>query len=70
MALPPTTDQTRADGFRRRAIELAEEARNEARPGGGSLIDKARSSIAPADMLAPELPPEPQIFRKLRSMGV
>jgi hypothetical protein len=60
----PIDHRRRADGLRRRAIELAREAYNEADRGRRRfLLDKARSSIAAADAIAPELPPEPQIFR-------
>jgi hypothetical protein len=54
----------RADAYRRRAIELAEEARWENDKGRRRfLLDKARSAIAAADKIAAELEPEPQIFR-------
>jgi|SoiMethySBSTD1v2_1073268.scaffolds.fasta_scaffold4780335_1 hypothetical protein len=59
----PITDG-RPDAYRRRAIELAEEARGEADQARRRfLLDKARAFVRCADELAPELPPEPQIFR-------
>jgi hypothetical protein len=30
-------------------------------------LDKARSAVAAADEIAPELPPEPQIFRNSKT---
>jgi hypothetical protein len=60
------TDRRRADQYRRRAIELAQEARDEADKGRRRfLLDKARSSMAAADAIAPELPSEPEFFRKM-----
>jgi hypothetical protein len=65
MTLPIDTDHRRADGYRRRAIELAEEARNEEDRGRRRfLLDKARSAVAAADAIAPEPPPQPEIFRR------
>ena len=59
MTLPIDTDRRRADNYRRRAIELAQEARWEADKGRRRfLLDKARSSVAAADEIAPELPSE------------
>jgi hypothetical protein len=56
---------SRADTYRRRAIELAEEARWENdKARRRFLLDKARGAVAAADEIAPELPAEPQIFRK------
>jgi hypothetical protein len=58
MTLPIDHDRRRADAYRRRAIELAEEARWEADQGRRRfLLDKARSAVAAADEIAPELPP-------------
>jgi hypothetical protein len=63
--MPMDPDQRRADALRRRAIELAQQARWEADTGRRRfLTDKARSAVAVADEIAPELPPEPEIFRK------
>jgi hypothetical protein len=53
------------DTSRRRADALAKEARWEADKGRRRFLnDKARSSLAAADEIAPELASEPQIFRK------
>jgi hypothetical protein len=61
MTLPADPDRRRADALRRRAIELAQEARwEEDKAQRHFLLDKARSSVAAADEIAPELPPEPQ----------
>ena len=48
----PIDDSRRADNYRRRAIELATEARDEADRGRRKfLLDKARSSLAAADAI-------------------
>jgi hypothetical protein len=58
----PIDDSRRADALRRRAVELGLEARNkDDKARRRLLIDKARSSIAAADAIAPELPAEPEI---------
>jgi hypothetical protein len=68
MTLPIDTDHRRADQYRRRAIELAQEARWEADRGRRNfLLDKARSAVAAADEIAAGLPPEPQIFRNSKT---
>jgi hypothetical protein len=65
MTLPIDNDRRRADQYRRRAIELAEEARWEADKGRRRfLLDKARRAVAATDEIAPELPSEPEIFRR------
>jgi hypothetical protein len=65
MTLPIDPDRRRADALRLRAIELAKEARWEAdKSRRRFLTDKARSAVAAADAIAPELPAEPEIFRK------
>jgi hypothetical protein len=64
----PIVDR-RADALRRRAIELAQEARWEADKGRRRfLLDKARSAVAAADATAPEPPPQPEIFRSASMM--
>jgi hypothetical protein len=61
----PIDHSRRADALRRRAIELAQEARWEADRGRRNfLLDKARSAVAAADEIAPELSSEPEIFRR------
>jgi hypothetical protein len=65
MTAPIDPDRRRADALRLRAIELAQEARWEENKGRRRfLTDKARSAVAAADAIAPELPPEPEIFRR------
>jgi hypothetical protein len=62
MMTPIDPDRRRADALRRRAIELAQEARSEEHKGRRRfLTDKARSAVAAADEIAPELPSEPEI---------
>jgi hypothetical protein len=64
MTAPIDPDRRRADALRLRAIELAQEARWEENKGRRRfLTDKARSAVAAADEIAPELPSEPQVFR-------
>ena len=63
--LPIDHDHHRADALRRRAIELAQQARwEDDKAQRHFLLDKARSAVAAADEIAPELPSEPKIFRK------
>jgi hypothetical protein len=65
MTLPADPDRRRADALRKRAMELAIEARwQEDKSQRHFLLDKARSSLAAADAIAPELPSEPEIFRR------
>jgi hypothetical protein len=53
MMLPIDTSRRRADAYRRRAIELAQEARWENDKGRRRfLLDKARSAVAAADEIA------------------
>jgi hypothetical protein len=52
---------SRADAFRRRAIELAMQAKREDDPGQRRfLIDKARNLVNVADALDPQPPDEPE----------
>jgi hypothetical protein len=63
MTLPIDNERRRADALRLRAIELAQEARWEENKGRRHfLLDKARSAVAAADEIAPELPSKPQVF--------
>jgi hypothetical protein len=59
-------EAVRADAFRRRAIELAMQAKREDDPGERRfLLDKARNLVNVADAMDPPPPPsEPEIFRK------
>jgi hypothetical protein len=62
--LPVDQEAARADAFRRRAIELAMQAKREDDPGQRRfLLDKARTLVNVADALDPQPPEEPQIFR-------
>jgi Family of unknown function (DUF6381) len=57
-------EAVRADAFRRRAIELAMQAKREDDPGQRRfLIDKARNLVNVADALDPQPAAEPQVFR-------
>jgi hypothetical protein len=57
-------EAARADAFRRRAIELAMQAKREDDPGQRRfLIDKARNMVNVADAMDPP-PDEPEIFRE------
>jgi hypothetical protein len=52
-------EAARADAFRRRAIELAEQARREDDPGQRRfLVDKARALVNVADAIDPPPPAE------------
>jgi hypothetical protein len=59
-------EAVRADTYRRRAIELAEQAKREDDLSRRRfLVDKARALVNVADAMDPPLPPdEPQIFRE------
>jgi hypothetical protein len=60
---PVDPEAARADAFRRRAIELAMEAKREDDPGQRRfLLDKARNLVNVADAMDPQ-PAEPEIFR-------
>jgi len=57
-------EAVRADAFRRRAIELATQAKREDDPGQRRfLVDKARALVNVADALDPPPPAETEIFR-------
>jgi hypothetical protein len=63
VCLPVDQGLVRADTYRRRAIELAQQAKHRPTMAGADfLVDKARSLISVADAMDPPPPAEPQGF--------
>jgi hypothetical protein len=67
VCLPVDQEAVRADTYRRRAIELAQQAKREDDPGQRRfMVDKASALISVADAMDPPPPAEPQVFHSTK----